>query len=123
LGNGIELRETKEEDKKEEMIIDIDVEEFLLYHMKIKFLLLDFIARSAADLNSDGFSNFDFKIITNNNYVIVYLLYDDNDSSILSWQVYLQEKVNFLAKQLKIDFSQEMYEGVLVLIEHRDLWK
>jgi hypothetical protein len=123
LGNGIELRETKEEDKKEEMIIDIDAEEFLLYPMKIKFLLLDFIARSVADLNSDGFSNFDFKIITNNNYVIVYLLYDDNDSSILSWQVYLQEKVNFLAKQLKIDFSQEMYEGVLVLIEHRDLWK
>jgi hypothetical protein len=105
------------------MIIDIDENEFLLYPTKIRLLLLDFIARSVADLTSNDFSNFYFKIRTNDNYVIVHLLYDDEDASILTWQIYLQEQFNYLAEMLDIDFSEDIYEGVIVLIEHKDLWK
>ena len=104
------------------MKIDIDEKDFLRYSMKIKFLLIDFIVRAADELTSDGFSNINFKIRTSDYYVIVYLLYSDDDPTILTWQVYLQEMINSLAQNLKIDFKNEGYDGVLIIIEHRNLW-
>ena len=106
------------------MIIDINTDEFLAYSFKMKFALIDFIARATHDLTEEDYSDFDFKIETKDYYVIITLLYGDEcDSSILTWHVYLQEKVNGILKNIQVDFSQEIYEGVLVLIEHRTLWK
>ena len=104
------------------MIIDIDEEEFLRYSMKIKFLIVDFIARATSELASNDFSDLDYKITTKNYYVVICLLYGDDDPTILSWQIYLQELVNHLATELKIDFESEVYDGVLIIIEHRNLW-
>ncbi len=104
------------------MIIDIDEQEFYKYDGLIRFLIIEFITRTVKELTSNKFSDFDFKIRTSDGYVIVHLLYGDRDSAILDWQISLQEELNNMVEAYEIDFNEELYDGVLFLVEHRDLW-
>ena len=99
----------------------------MLYTSKIKFDnritkgLERFVRIAHRELSDAGFYSFWFNIKVKNNSICVYMYYDldpEDSEKILSWHIYLQEKLDECIKGIDL----KKYDSVVFIMESDDLW-
>lgn len=93
----------------------------------LRSLIFDYIIKASLELKRYGYdSEFYFNIKTCNDEIIIYLYYPPSESdTILTWQIYLLEKLGKRIKKAKLDLKNDndIYSGVTLIIECDDLWR
>lgn len=81
-----------------------------------------FVRSASRELFDAGYHSFYFQMKKKDKAICLYLYYDldlEDSEKILSWQIYLQEKLNKIIKKIKL----EKFDWVVLIIESGDLWE
>ena len=98
-----------------------DQEEFLKLDYDIRKVIFEFIRCAEMDLVDEEFDHFWFRIDTiEDDTILLYLLYEpDEDERILTWHIYLQERLNKFIEDCEVDLGDFK---IVFIIECYDLW-
>lgn len=95
--------------------------EFLEIDYDIRRMLFNFCRCVEMDLVDEDFDHFWFEIkLVDNNILLLYLLYrNTEDERILTWHIYLQERLGKFVRESGVDLGDLK---IAIIVECENLW-